>query len=111
MRLAKRECEPCKAGTTPLSEAECAELMVELDGWMIEDGRLVKRLKMAGFMPPMNLANKIAALAESVSHHPDLHIRWGEIKIIIWTHTINGLSIADFILAAKIDQLMISDAV
>jgi len=111
MRLAKRECEPCKAGTTPLSESECAELMVELEGWTIENGHLVKILKMSGFMPPMNLANKIAALAESVSHHPDLHIRWGEIKIIIWTHAINGLSLADFILAAKIDELVVSDVV
>ena len=106
MQLAKRQCEPCRAGTTPLSEAECAELMVELIDWTIEDGRLVKSVKMAGFMPPMNLANKIAALAESVSHHPDLLIRWGELKITIWTHTINGLSIADFILAARIDELV-----
>jgi 4a-hydroxytetrahydrobiopterin dehydratase len=107
MQLAKRQCEPCRAGTTPLNEAECAELMVELIDWTIEDGRLIKSIKMSGFMQPMNLANKIAALAESVSHHPDLLIRWGELKITIWTHTINGLSIADFILAARIDELIL----
>ena len=56
-------------------------------------------------MGPMRLANKIAELSERVSHHPDLHIGWGRLKIEIWTHSINGLSIADFILAAKIDEL------
>jgi 4a-hydroxytetrahydrobiopterin dehydratase len=79
--------------------------MGELVDWKIEDGHLVKRLKMADFMAPMRLANKIAELAESVSHHPDLHVRWGELKIVIWTHSIDGLSLADFILAAKIDEL------
>jgi 4a-hydroxytetrahydrobiopterin dehydratase len=80
--------------------------MPELVGWRIEEGHLVKRLKMADFMAPMSLANKIADLAERVSHHPDLHVRWGELKVIIWTHSIDGLSVADFILAAKIDQLI-----
>jgi 4a-hydroxytetrahydrobiopterin dehydratase len=88
-----------------LTEAECAELMVEIVGWTIEDGHLTKNIKMSGFMEPMKMANKIADLAESVSHHPDLHIRWGALKIVIWTHAIGGLSIADFILAAKIDEL------
>ncbi len=105
MRLAGRECEPCKAGTTPLTEVESRELLGELIDWTIVDGRLVKSLRMADFMGPMRLANKIAELAESVSHHPDLHVRWGELKVIIWTHAINGLSLADFILAAKIDDL------
>jgi 4a-hydroxytetrahydrobiopterin dehydratase len=106
MHLAKRECLPCKAGTTPLTEAECTELMVELIDWKIEDGHLVKRFKMADFIEPMRLANRIADLAESVSHHPDLHVRWGELKVIIWTHSIDGLSLADFILAAKVDELI-----
>ena len=105
MKLSKRECQPCKAGTTPLTESECAELMPDLLDWKIEDGHLVKCLKMADFMAPMRLANKIADLAESISHHPDLHVRWGELKVIIWTHSIDGLSLADFILAAKIDEL------
>ena len=79
--------------------------MPDLVDWVIEDGHLVKRFKMADFMAPMHLANKVADLAESVSHHPDLHVRWGELKVIIWTHSIDGLSLADFILAAKIDNL------
>jgi len=106
MRLAGRECEPCRAGTLPLTELECAELMTELVDWSIEDGHLVKQVKMPDFSAPMKAANKIAELAERVGHHPDLHIRWGELKVVIWTHAINGLSLADFILAAKIDELI-----
>lgn len=54
----------------------------------------------------MNLANKIAALAEREGHHPDLTISWGKCAVEIWTHKINGLTESDFILAAKIDSLV-----
>jgi 4a-hydroxytetrahydrobiopterin dehydratase len=106
MHLANRQCEPCRAGTSPLTEAERNELMAELVDWRIEQNRLVKTIKVSGFKKPMQLANKIAELAERVQHHPDLHIRWGSLQITIWTHAIDNLSIADFILAAKVDELV-----
>jgi 4a-hydroxytetrahydrobiopterin dehydratase len=56
-------------------------------------------------MGAMNLANKIAVVAEKEGHHPDLTIAWGKCTVEIWTHKINGLTESDFILAAKIDQL------
>lgn len=56
-------------------------------------------------MGAMTLANKIAEIAEQEGHHPDLHIRWGELRVEIWTHAVNGLTENDFILAAKIDSL------
>jgi 4a-hydroxytetrahydrobiopterin dehydratase len=53
----------------------------------------------------LDLANKIGGIAEEQGHHPDLLVRWGELGIEVWTHAIDGLSEADFILAAKIDRL------
>ena len=49
--------------------------------------------------------NKVGALAEEEGHHPDIVLQWGLVKIKLWTHSIDGLSEADFILAAKADQL------
>jgi 4a-hydroxytetrahydrobiopterin dehydratase len=49
--------------------------------------------------------NKVAAIAESEGHHPVLHIYFGRAVVELWTHSINGLSENDFILAAKIDKL------
>lgn len=54
----------------------------------------------------MELANKISQLAEEEGHHPDLLVRYGELGIEIWTHKVGGLTESDFILAAKIDQLL-----
>ena len=49
--------------------------------------------------------NRVGALAEAEGHHPDLCLAWGRVQAVIYTHTINGLSESDFILAAKIDQV------
>jgi 4a-hydroxytetrahydrobiopterin dehydratase len=41
----------------------------------------------------------------SFTHHPEICLSWGWVKLKIWTHAIDGLSENDFILAAKIDQI------
>lgn len=53
----------------------------------------------------MAFVNKIADLAESEGHHPDMEISYSRLKITLSTHAIGGLSVNDFILAAKIDSL------
>ena len=50
--------------------------------------------------------DRVAALAESEGHHPDILLHdWNRVRLSLWTHAIGGLSLNDFILAAKIDGL------
>ncbi len=44
-------------------------------------------------------------LAEQEGHHPDIYLAYGKVKILLWTHKIDGLTESDFILAAKCDEL------
>jgi len=48
--------------------------------------------------------NRIGELAERVGHHPDVALSWGKVRLDLWTHKIDGLSEADFVLAAKCDR-------
>ncbi len=106
MGLAEKNCVPCRGGVPPLTKDEIAPLFKELRNWTCgEDRRLVKSYKFDDFKGAMELANKIAVIAESEGHHPDLLVRWGELRIDLWTHKVDGLTESDFILAAKIDQL------
>ncbi len=106
MGLAEKNCVPCRGGVSPLTSSEIAPLFRELRNWVCnEDRRLVKSYKFDDFKSAMELANKIAIIAESEGHHPDLLVRWGELRIDLWTHKVDGLTESDFILAAKIDQL------
>jgi 4a-hydroxytetrahydrobiopterin dehydratase len=55
----------------------------------------------------MELLNKIAEIAESEQHHPDLHLTgYRHVRVELTTHAIGGLSENDFILAAKIDAIL-----
>jgi 4a-hydroxytetrahydrobiopterin dehydratase len=54
----------------------------------------------------MDFVNKVAKLAESEGHHPDIHVFYNRVQLELWTHAVNGLSESDFILAAKIDAVV-----
>ena len=79
----------------------------ELDGgWaVVDDQRLEKTYKFKNFRQALDFTVKVGELAESVNHHPDIFLTWGQVKMTIWTHKIQGLSESDFILAAKADRL------
>ena len=103
--LASRECVPCRGGTPPLTRSEFEPLLAELQGWKVEnDHKLQKTIKTKDFKEALELANKFGEIAEEQQHHPDLLVRWGELRVELWTHKIDGLSEADFILAAKFDK-------
>lgn len=105
MSLSSRKCKPCSGETPRLTSAEIESYSGELKDWKIEaEKKLRKSFKTKDFMSAMEKANAVAEIAEEEGHHPDLLVRWGELGIEIWTHAIDGLSEADFILAAKIDE-------
>ncbi|HEY9716243.1 MAG TPA: 4a-hydroxytetrahydrobiopterin dehydratase [Trichormus sp.] len=105
MSLAEKKCIPCSGGVPPLAADEVARLSRELNDWQIKDNkRLEKTFHFDNFRKAMSLAERIAAVAEEEQHHPDLLVRWGELKVELWTHKIDGLTESDFILAAKIDK-------
>jgi len=58
------------------------------------------------FRDALDFTNRVGDMAESVGHHPDIHLAWGKVKLIIWTHKIDGLTESDFVLAAKADPLI-----
>jgi 4a-hydroxytetrahydrobiopterin dehydratase len=103
--LAERSCVPCRAGAPPLSAAEIALLLAQLDGWRVVDNHhLEKTYTCKNFVDALALVNRIGAIAEEQNHHPDIVLAWGRVGVTIWTHTIDGLSESDFVLAAKCDR-------
>jgi 4a-hydroxytetrahydrobiopterin dehydratase len=107
--LAEQHCVACKPGSPHLGGEEVDRLLGQVEGWAVEevDGhlRLVKVFKFKGFMPGVELVNRIAPIAEAEQHHPDLLVSWGSVTVWLWTHAAGGITQNDFILAAKIDRL------
>ena len=108
--LDQRHCVKCEPGTPPLSSHEVGHLLGQLEGWTVEEAdghmRLAKKYKFKGFMPAVEFVDRIAPIAESEGHHPDLLVCYGSVTIHLWTHAAGGLTENDFILSAKIDALL-----
>lgn len=107
--LAERHCEVCTPDTPTLPPAELDRLLTQLPGWKVveSDGHLelIKTHKFKGFMPGVELVNRIAPIAEAEGHHPDLSLSYGSVTVRLWTHAAGGLTENDFVLAAKIDRI------
>ena len=74
--------------------------------WKQLENTLVAELEFKSFKDAFAFMTDVAALAEEHNHHPDIELAWGRVKLTIWTHKIKGLSEADFVWAAKADQLL-----
>lgn len=103
--LIQKSCVPCEGGIPALGGAEVDKLLSQLSGWSLSGKWITKEFKFKNFVEAMKLVNRVADLAESEGHHPDIHIHYNVVRFDIWTHAIDGLSENDFILAAKIDPL------
>ena len=108
MDLTKKHCVPCEGGTLPLTGDILAEYAKNAPGWKVVDGKKIFReLKFKDFKSAMAFVNKAADIAEEEQHHPDIYIFYNLVRFELWTHAIGGLSENDFILATKIDSLLI----
>ena len=106
--LTQRKCKPCDKETRPLPASAAQVLLQDLPGWALIEGKLIRKLiTCKNFLDAASLIQRIAPLAEAEDHHPDLHLTgYKRLTIELSTHAIGGLSENDFILAAKIDQLL-----
>jgi len=107
-KLIEKKCVPCEGGVQPFNKDQIQEYLAQLSSaWEVKDNRkITKRFKLKDFKEALAFVNKIADLAEQEGHHPDITINYNRITIELFTHSIGGLSENDFILAAKIEQLV-----
>jgi 4a-hydroxytetrahydrobiopterin dehydratase len=103
--LAAKHCVPCKGGTPPLAGPELQRLHREVGtDWQVVKGHhLAKEYQFPDFAQALAFTNRVGAIAEAEGHHPNIFLTWGRVSLEIWTHSIDGLTESDFVLAAKAD--------
>jgi 4a-hydroxytetrahydrobiopterin dehydratase len=107
MDLSAKKCKPCEGGVPPLDQKELTEFKGQIsDDWkVIEMKKIAREFFFVNYRHTMEFVNKVADLAEEEGHHPDMYVFYGRVVVELWTHSINGLSENDFIMASKIDKL------
>ena len=105
MELAKKRCVPCELGGTPMPSKEVREYLTKVPGWQLNGKKVQREFEFKDFVEAMKFVNRVADIAENEGHHPDLHVHWNKVLIELWTHSMDGLSENDFIVAAKINKI------
>jgi 4a-hydroxytetrahydrobiopterin dehydratase len=104
--LADKQCVPCKGGVPPLRGKELEKLHAGVPKWMVtNEHHLHREFGFPDFKQALEFVNRVGEIAENQGHHPDILLKWGEVEITLWTHSIDGLTESDFIMAAKIEKL------
>lgn len=85
---------------------EAKPYLGEVKDWKVKEGKKIERkFKFKNFKEALGFVDKIGEIAEHEGHHPDIKLGWGRVDVELSTHAIGGLSVNDFILAAKIDRI------
>lgn len=112
------KCEPCPVDGKPVGQAERVSWLDELSsGWKIsslsiKDSKdeqvdvLTLSIQTANFKDSLEKATLIGKMADEQWHHPELRVAFKSLKVEIYTHVIKGLRKADFIFAAKVDDIL-----
>ena len=77
-------------------------------GWGRRGGDSIDReWKFADFAEAMAFVDRVAELAESANHHPDILLHgWNKVRLTLSTHSQGGLTESDFRMAAQFDGLL-----
>ena len=108
MELTKKKCIPCEGIGQALTSAEIKAHLNEIPGWTLaQDGKSIEHsYTLKNFVACVDLINKIKGIAEDEMHHPDLHLTgYKNLKAVLYTHALGGVTENDLIVAAKINQL------
>ncbi|XP_057778499.1 probable pterin-4-alpha-carbinolamine dehydratase, chloroplastic [Salvia miltiorrhiza] len=113
LSLAQMNCAPI-SDLQQLSVDDAKKLLFKVVGWkLVDEG---EGLKLEGLWKVRDekcgeeLINRIRDKVESTGHLPELHFEApNQVRARLWTSSIGGLSFNDFIVAAKIDEIKVSD--
>ena len=103
-------CVPCPAGSVQMPNAQCQRLLNNLPGWELvtveQSVRLRRTFTFADFSEALAFTNRVGGLAEAEGHHPELVTKWGAVTVSWWTHSVKGVHLNDFIMAARTGALL-----
>ncbi len=109
--LRAQHCLPRKGKDAGLTHAAVAAHLTALSGWHLtsDSGGIRKEFRFADYFHTMAFVNAVASIAHREDHHPDLEVGYNRCIVHYSTHDVGGLSLNDFICAARIEDLRVPD--
>ena len=86
-----------------LSDIAIQRELGSLTGWARRGDVLTRTYTFRNFTQAIEFVNRVAGLAESANHHPDIDIRYSKVTLTLSTHDAGGITSNDVALARSID--------
>ena len=96
----------CEAKTSLLTGNDIDSHLKEISPeWQLaEDGKSISRVfRFKNYYDTMAFVNVVAMVAHQQDHHPEMTVTYNTCRVEFSTHSVGGLSLNDFICAAKVD--------
>jgi len=106
--LSQQHCSPVNKSDAVLNEDQIKSYLIELNNlWQTdkENSSIGREFKLKNYYETIAFVNAVAWIVHDQDHHPDLNVSYNRCHITFSTHSISGLSINDFICAAKINEI------
>lgn len=99
----------CRHLETALTDAQVDAGLAAIDGWTLDDGKIVKTYTFKNYYRTLAFVNAAAYVFHVEDHHPEMLVTYNRCTVKFDTHSVNGgrggLSENDFICAAKVDAI------
>jgi 4a-hydroxytetrahydrobiopterin dehydratase len=99
----------CEAKTSRLTDDDIKSHLPEISSeWRLaEDSKSISRIfKFKNYYDTMAFVNVVAMVAHQQDHHPEMTVTYNTCRVVYSTHSVDGLSMNDFICAAKVDGIL-----
>lgn len=107
-QLATSHCTPRRGPENALDPDAVRTFLAALPGWALADDAMgiSREFRFDDFHRTMAFVNAVAWIAHSEDHHPDFKVSYPSCTLFFSTHDVGGLSLNDFICAARVDALL-----
>jgi len=101
----------CISNPTLLVESEITSYLSGTENWILNNtgNNICKEFSFKNYYQTIAFVNAVAWIVHQQNHHPEIKISYNKCNIIFNTHSVSGLSINDFICAAKINNITVQD--
>ncbi|GMQ91809.1 MAG: 4a-hydroxytetrahydrobiopterin dehydratase [Gammaproteobacteria bacterium] len=106
--LKNKRCAPCEGGVSRMDREAANNLLGQAKDWQLNDDttEIQRTYTFRNYYETVAFVNAAAWIAHQEDHHADIEFGYKNCRIRYSTHAIDGLSINDFICAAKINDLI-----
>ncbi len=91
------------AKTEKLNNASIQSWLKNRKGWKRKSNALTKEFHFSSFRDSVVFVNRVATLADTADHHPDIDVRYDRVTLTLWTHSAGGITEKDLTLAEQVD--------